>query len=163
MLGVGALGQLALAQFPGAANIPISGVGLANGIGAAPGIGAFITSQRLGWFDGWDRRRIPVEQLRAILKAQGSRWADELADAVEVAEKKAAKAPKRRKVIEEVLAAVSEKLSTPGVDWAAVCVSLLALASASRETLARKHAERIALLLADDEEEAIVLLLMDNY
>ena len=144
MLGVGALGQLALAQFPGAHVVP-----------PTP------PKKVVGW--GEDRRRIPVEQLRAILKAQGSRWADELGDAYEVAEKKATKAPKRRKVIEEVLAAVSEKLSTPGVDWAAICVSLLALASATRETLARKHAERIALLLADDEEEAIVLLLMDNY
>ena len=146
MLGVGALGQLALAQFPGAHVVP-----------PTP------PKKVVGW--GEDRRRIPVEQLRAILKAQGSRWADELGDAVETVEKRAANTPKRRKVIEEVLADVSYKIqeAKPGIDWGAICVSLLALASATRETLARKHAERIALLLADDEEEAIVLLLMDNF
>ena len=148
MLGFAALAEVALAEVPG-----VTGVTPAS------------PTPKIGWFDQWDkRRRIPVEQLREILKAQGSRWADELGDAYEVAEKKGAKAPRRRKVIEEVLADVSERIEKPGVDWGAICVSLLALASATRETLARKHAERIALLLDDDdEEEAIVLLLMEDF
>ena len=123
-----------------------------------------------GWFDEWDRRqrrRIPVEQLRAILKAQGSSWADELGDAYEAAEVAVIKKPKRRKIITAALEDVSSMVETPspGLDLGAITRSLNAIREAERATLARKHAENIRLAIQaywdaeNDDEEALMLLL----
>ena len=67
---------------PGVGASANSGVGEADGTGAANGVTSILV--KYGWFDEWDkkkypRRRIPVEQLYEILKAQGSPWAAELA------------------------------------------------------------------------------------
>ena len=124
------------------------------------------TARVVGWFDGWDRRRrIPVEMLRAILKEQGSSWADELGDAYEAAEKKIERAPRRRKLITAALEDVSVRIHELGHDWGHVAHSLNAVATAQRETAARKHAENIRIALQsweDDDEEALMLLLAND-
>lgn len=147
-------------------------VGNADSVGTATAISLVpAASTRVGWFDEWDKkRRIPVEQLREILKAQGSSWADELGEAYEAVEKKIETSPKRRKVLEEALTDVSREVQTPqpGVDWAYICLHLVALANCSRETAARKHLEDTRLALQAyqaywaaeyDDEEALLLLM----
>ena len=147
-----------------------TGAGASTGSSAAPGVGAGLfagVTVVKGWDPAWDkpRRRITVEALREILKAQGSSWADELGDAVEVAEVAEVKQPKRRKVIAAAIEHVSASVHDMGHDWGAVTRSLNAVATAQRETTARKHAENIRLILQanldaeNDDEEALMLLL----
>ncbi len=114
-------------------------------------------------------RRIPVEQLREILKEQGSPWADELADTYQVAEKRLAtpKSKKHAEVLDEVLEQVVERVSQPApapIDWGPLIASVRASEAAARTTLAIKHAEAALRALQaeeDDDEEAIVLMMMD--
>ncbi len=117
----------------------------------------------VGWADSavGRKRRIPVEQLREILKAQGSPWADQLADTVEAVEPKSAK---HAEVLEEVVERVIQKASQPApiaVDWGPLVASVRASQEATRTTLAIKHAEAALRALQaeeDDDEEAIMLL-----
>lgn len=106
---------------------------------------------------GW---RIPLEQFREILRAQGSPWADELADTCEKLEKRKAKKQGKKKlaeVFDEVLEEIAEHISTP-VDWGPIVVSIQAALSATRTTLALKHAQ-IALNLLQEDDDAMILLL----
>ncbi len=129
------------------------------------------THPRVGWSDvGRQRRRIPVEQLREILKAQGSPWADELADTYQVAEKRLAspKSKKHAEVLEEVIEHVARKVSqsaATAVDWGPLIESVRASETAKRTTAALKHAEaalsRLRAEAEDDDEEAIILMMMD--
>jgi hypothetical protein len=138
MLGFAALAEVALAEIP---QLP------------AP-----TTTKVVGW--GGERRRIPVERLREILKAQGSPWADELADTYQVAEKSLASSKKKkRKALEEVLEKISELAADP-VDWASVNLSLQAAIQATRATLALKHIQAALDALLEDEE-IILLMAMD--
>ncbi len=123
----------------------------------------------VGWFSEWDKkRRISVEQLREILKQQGSPWAKELEDVVE---KAAPKSKKHAEILEEVLEEIPQRLADP-VDWNSINLSLQAAAQATRATAAIKHAESAlsairtvraersaAIATENDDEEAIMLLL----
>lgn len=143
----------------------------ADGIGTAPGIGAFTggAKQVVGWFDQWDRRRrIPVEQLNAILAAQGREPfpVTELEAKIEKA-----KSPRLRKVVEEALEEVAVRAEEP-YDWAPVVALFQAAARTTRTTAAIKNAEQIIPLLRErialearerDDEEAIVMLFEGFY
>ncbi len=97
-------------------------------------------------------RRIPIKHLREILKAQGSSWATELADTVEAIKPKA---PKLRKVVDEVIEEIPERIADP-IDWGAVTASLQAAQAATRATASLKHAEaalRAIRAVRDDDEE----------
>ncbi len=118
---------------------------------------------------GWvgRRRTIRVEQLREILKAQGSPWADELADTYQEAEKRLASpkiSEKHEEVIERVLRRVVELAPTPAMDWGPALRYLQVANTATRTTLAIKHAKAALRLLEeeeDDDEEAILLMMMN--
>ena len=157
---------------PGIGQAQVNSVGTATGVGTAPGIGLATSGAKtvVGWFDEWDRRqkrRIPVEQLREILKAQGSRWADELADTYQVAEKRleSPKTKKHQQVLEEVLERVSERVAPPAnvvaapLDWSPVIAAVRAAAEATRATLAIKKAEEALRALRDEDEEDAEILM----
>ncbi len=111
-------------------------------------------------------RRIPVERLREILKAQGSPWANELADTYQVAEKRLASpkiSKKHAEVLEKIVETVSQRAPEP-VDWGPIIRSVRLANEAARTTAAIKHAEAALRALQDeedDDEEAIVLMMMD--
>ena len=118
---------------------------------------------------GWAGRRIPVEQLREILKAQGSPWADELADTYQVAEKRLAapKSKKHQEVVERVIERVAELAPAP-MDWGPALQFLHAANEATRTTLAIKNFEAALRAMEmklqaeeDDDEEAVLLMLMN--
>ncbi len=119
----------------------------------------------VGSFYDKPRRRIPIEQLREILKEQGSPWADELADTYRVAEKSLAtpKSKKHKRITENILEEIPERIADP-VDWGPVVLSLQAAEKATRATSAIKHAEAalsaIRTARADeDDDEAMMLIL----
>ena len=107
---------------------------------------------------GRHRRRIPLEQFREILKAQGNPWADELADVIEAAPKRT---KKYKKILDEIVEEIPE-LAVNSVDWDAVVSSIRASAEATRATLALKHIQAAldALYAEADDEEAILMSLM---
>ncbi len=121
---------------------------------------------RVGWFSDWDKkRRISVEQLREILREQGSPWAKELEDVVE--KTAVPKSKKHAEILEEVLEEIPQRLADP-VDWNSINLSLQAAAQATRATAAIKHAEsalsairtvRAETAAENDDEEAIIMLL----
>ncbi len=129
------------------------------------------TTAPKGWYDGWDKkRRIPVEQLREILKSQGSPWADELADTYQVAEKRLAspKSKKHQEVVERVVERVAELAPVVEMDWGPALEYLRAANESSRTTLAIKNFEAALRAMAnklqaeeDDDEEAVLLMLMN--
>ncbi len=101
------------------------------------------------------KHRIPVEQLREILRAQGNPWAEELVDVVEAP----VRSPKHQEIVEKVVEKISEPI-VASVDWGAVVASLQAAQAATRATLAIKHAETaLSLFLTDQDDEEVVLLL----
>lgn len=114
-----------------------------------------------GWI-GKPRRTIPVERLREILEAQGSPWAKELADTVEVVEKTPPKSPKHAEVMEEVIETVFQKAEQP-LDWTWIIEKVRAANESARTTAAIKHAEAALRKLRadaeDDDEEAITLIM----
>ncbi len=119
-------------------------------------VGPVGPDQTIGWLEpGRPRRRIPIEQFREILRAQGNPWADELADVVE-------KAPKRtkkyKKILDEIIEEIPE-LAIAAVDWDHVISAIRASAEATRATLALKHLQAALDLLKSewDDEEAIIL------
>ncbi len=133
----------------------------------------------IGWLEEWDepppppppppppRRYIKIEQLREILKAQGSPWAKELEDTYVKVQKKKPKSKKLKKVLEEALEEVSDRVQLevptakfPPTDWGPIIQSLQAAISAKRATLALKHAEAaLNTLLDEDDAEAIIFLI----
>ncbi len=106
------------------------------------------------------QRRIPIERLREILESQGNPWAKELVDAVEAPPRSA----KHREIVDEIIEEISKPI-VPTVDWSSVAISLHAAQTATRSTLALKHAQaaleafRAALRAEADDEEAILLLM----
>ena len=143
-------------------------IGNANGVGTANAFGPSGAKTIVGWFDGWDkRRRIPVERLNEILKAQGR-------EPFPVAELEAkvakAQSPKLRKVVEEALEEVAVRAEEP-YDWTPVVTLFRAVTMATRTTAAIRNTERIIPLLRErmalearerDDEEAIALLMLNG-
>jgi len=124
------------------------------------------TKTIVGWFDQWDkRRRIPVERLNEILKAQG-REPFPVAELEEKVEK--VKSPRLRKVVEEALEEIAVRAEEP-YDWTPVVTLFQAVTTATRTTASIRNAERIIPLLREriafearerDDEEAITLLML---
>ena len=99
------------------------------------------TAPKVGWFAEWDKKRtIPVELLREILKAQGSPWADELAETVKAVEQKPPKTKKHQRVIEQVVRRVVEYAPVP-MDWGPALQFLQAANAEAQAAIAAKHAE----------------------
>ena len=144
MLGVGALGQLALGQFPGAQVVTPT------------------KPTPKGWFGGWDkpRRRIPIELLREVLKEQGNPWAEEIGEAVEAVEviAKTTKSPKLRKTLKTAIEHIEERASVP-LGWDYPLDMLRIINRLSRTTQAIKYAEMLIAYFEDEEEEEELVLL----
>lgn len=141
-----------LVLFQGAktkASAPVTPVTLAPGVGA---LGEFATGQfdfvhNVGWIPE-QRRRISVEALREILKAQGSPWAAQLADVAQRAEKRIASSvvsQRRHKKLTKELDKIFRP-RPPTFNWAPIIAELLRLLQEDD----------------DDEEEAILLLWMKS-
>lgn len=141
MLGIAALGELALAQF------------------ITPQVTTPAPTQKVvGWFQEWDkpRRRITIEQLQAILAEQGSPWAAELADTVT---KLKPKSKKHAALVQEVHDAIAQHAAAP-LDWAPIIEGLRAAQQATRTTLAIKHLDYVLSLFQGEEDEEEWLLLI---
>lgn len=142
MLGFAALAEVALAE--------------------VPGLKAAVATKVVGRAADKPRRRIPIEDLRAILRAQGNRWADELGEVYAAVEERIlkTKSKKHRKALEEAYAEVSVQINRPiNVDWGLIISELYLAAEATRATAAIKHAERVLYLLRDNDDEEVILLL----
>ena len=140
MLGFAALAEVALAEVPGL---------LPTGI----------TAPKVGWFEGWDkRRRIPAEQLNAILIAQGR-----TPFFIETVEKKLAKSKKLRKTLDSVLEEIAIREEEPRHHWESIASMLAGAMSATRTAVAIKQLNRVLAMLREADDEEVLLLLMDDW
>ncbi len=128
---------------------------------------------KVGWFAEWDKkRRIPIEQLRAILKEQSSPWADELTDRIvkeleelppeeEEAQEEVPKEAPARRTFSGIMPEREPApiVPPPAMDWSV-------LTRAVRELEARQQAERdkeLRRLQQEDDDAAMEMIFMVLY